>query len=99
VDIPIHFSAEDDAPLSEDDATEIYKPGRVALPQSVRANAPPPPPEDDWGATVVSKPPMRETPARRSPPPQPFNPEQTVKLEGHELDQLAPERTSPRRRR
>ncbi len=104
IDIPVHFSGtgSDEMPVDEDDATAVYRP--PAPPR--RAPAPaatakkPETKSDEWeGETVVQRPTTNARPApSRKPPAAPFNPEQTVRLDASELDEIQQHRVPPRRR-
>ena len=105
----------DDVPLDEDDATEEYRPvphppvarahpttkpvtaRLVEAPATRSPQRASSPPSDEWEGETVMNRPVRDI-APSSPPP-PFNPEQTLKLDGRQLDDLGPGRVPPRRRR
>jgi eukaryotic-like serine/threonine-protein kinase len=114
IEIPIHVTAPEDEEidvlLDEEDPTEIFRPGKYPAPRpapNTRPSAAAPrsrAPASDWeGETVVKRPDMMPVRPPHSPPghrPQvPFNPEETMKLPGSELDKLQNRQAPPPRRR
>jgi eukaryotic-like serine/threonine-protein kinase len=107
IDIPIHITGSETPALPEraveyvdEMPTEVFRPGHHPAPRPLEGRTPlrPAPPSEDWdGETIVKRPGHLPSPSRRRDV-RAINPDETVKLDGNDIDFSDETRVAPPRR-